>query len=81
VITDAFDFAGAWPDCEEYDWTSVHLNVYYDLQNLFKLNSRVILHKSLAKMENEGYLEVLKGRPFYFYIAEHDMEVSMLYKL
>jgi len=80
-LHEVFDFTQAWPDCEEFDWTTEHIEAYYDLQKLFKLNSRVLLHKALAAMDNNGSLSIIKHRPFHFYIAEHDLEVSMLYKL
>ena len=32
-------------------------------------------------MDEDGNLALLQQRPFHFYIAEHDMEAGMLYKL
>lgn len=80
-MQDVFDFTPAWPDCEEFDWTTEHLEGYFELQRLFKLNSRVIMHKSLSIMDKNGSLSLIKLRPFYFYIAEHDLEAAMLYRL
>jgi len=80
-LQDVLDFTQAWPDCEEFDWTTEHIDVYFELQKLFKLNSRILLHKAIAVMYQNGNLVMLKKRPFYFYIAEHDMEASMLYKV
>lgn len=81
VVHNAFNFKKAWPDCEAFEWTTAHLEVYFDLQNLFKLNSRVLLHKALNFLEEKESIQQFPYRPFNFYIAEHDQEVSMLYLL
>jgi len=80
-LENVFDFSPAWPDCEEFDWTTEFIEVYFELQTLFKLHSRILLHKALARMDENGSLASLQQRPFQFYIAEHDMEAGMLYTL
>jgi hypothetical protein len=57
------------------------LDINYQLENLFKLHSRVLLHKSLDRLNNEGKLDFTQIRPFTFYINEHDSEVMILYRL
>lgn len=77
----AIDFKPAWPNCEEFDWTNDHLSAGYDLQELFVLNSRLVLHEALAELHGQGRLGALSLRPFTFYINEHDCEVMTLYQL
>ncbi len=81
MLPDKIDFTDSWPDCEEFDWTLEHIEAYSDLHDLFRLNSRVLLHEALALLEQQGEMNKIVIRPFYFYVEEHDMEVSLLYKL
>jgi hypothetical protein len=77
----AIDFKPAWPNCEEFAWTNDHLTAGYDLEQLFKLNSHLLLHEALAALDGQGRLVALSLRPFTFYINEHDIEVMTLYRL
>ena len=70
----------AWVDCEEFGDLE-YLDINYKLENLFKLHSRVLLHKALDTLNVEGNINFILKRPFSFYINEHDSEVMILYRL
>lgn len=74
------NFQPAWVNCEEFGDLD-YLNIDIDLENLFILHSRVLLHQALDNLNSNNQLGIFKNRPFSFYINEHDCEVMMLYKL
>lgn len=79
-IDNAINFQPAWLDCsvfEDLDYVEIH----YELEDLFKLHSRTLLHKALDNLRQSNKLDILHNRPFTFYINEHDCEVMMLYRL
>lgn len=79
-LDSGINFQPAWVDCEEFGDLD-YLDINYKLENLFKLHSRVLLHKALNILNNEGKMSFLQNRPFSFYINEHDSEVMILYRL
>lgn len=80
VVNKNINFEPAWVSCEEFDELE-HLEINYELEDLFRLHSRTLLHKALDRTNSYGELHFLKVRPFTFYINEHDMEVMTLYRL
>ena len=79
-IDNGINFQPAWIDSEEFDDLD-HLDINFDLENLFKLHSRTLLHQALDNLSSNGKLNLFSNRPFSFYINEHDSEVMMLYRL
>ena len=79
-IENGINFEPAWPDCSEFDDLE-YLEVSHDLEVLFQLHSRTLLHRALDRLDKNGQLNFLTARPFMFYINEHDCEVMTLYKL
>jgi len=79
-LENGINFQPAWIDCEEFENLD-YLEVNYELQRLFQLHSRVLLHKALDNLCLAGKLDLFKNRPFSFFINEHDCEVMLLYKL
>ena len=79
--TEVINFEKAWIDCEDFNWTGEHLDVYYQLQRLFQLNSRLLLHQAIQKCYEKGHFDFLKVRPLTFYINEHDSEVMTLFRI
>jgi hypothetical protein len=79
-IDDGINFQPAWLDCSEFGSLD-YLDIDFELENLFQLHSRTLLHKALDGLKINGKLDFIKNRPFYFYINEHDNEVMMLYVL
>lgn len=79
-LENGINFQPAWIDCEEFENLD-YLEVNYELQTLFQLHSRVLLHKALDNLCLTGELDLFKNRPFSFFINEHDCEVMSLYKL
>ncbi|HEX8332572.1 MAG TPA: hypothetical protein VF622_08110 [Segetibacter sp.] len=78
-IDNGINFHPAWIDCEEFDNLD-YLDINFELENLFKLHSRVLLHLALDNLNNDGKLGNFKNPPFPFYINEHDSEVMLLYR-
>jgi len=78
---EAINFEKAWVDCEAFEWTTEHLDIYYKLLNLYQLNSRVLLHQAIQQCFSDEQLDFLKVRPFTFYINEHDCEVMTLFRI
>lgn len=79
-IDNAINFHPAWIDCslfEDLDYVEIH----HELEELFKLHSRTLLHKAIDNLRQSNKLDILHNRPFTFYINEHDCEVMMLYRL
>ena len=76
---EAVNFEQAWVDCEEFEWTNEFIEIYYQLLNLYQLNSRVLLHDAFIRCLQNGQLNFLKVRPFTIYINEHDSEVMTLF--
>jgi hypothetical protein len=76
----SINFEPAWLDCQELE-NFDSLEVVSELENLFQIHSRSLLHKALVKLDNNNKLHLFKNRPFTFYINEHDCEVMMLYRL
>jgi hypothetical protein len=79
-LENGINFQPAWIDCEEFENLD-YLDVNYELQRLFQLHSRVLLHKALENLCLAGKLDLFKNRPLSFFINEHDCEVMALYKL
>ena len=79
-LDNGINFQPAWVDCEEFGDLD-YLDINYRLENLFKLHSRVLLHKALGALNIEGKINFLQNRPFSFYINEHDSEVMIFYRL
>ena len=79
-LNNGINFQMAWVDCEEFSDLE-YLDINYELENLFKLHSRVLLHKALDTLNVEGKMNFIDNRPFSFYINEHDSEVMILYRL
>jgi hypothetical protein len=79
-IDEGINFQPAWVDCGEFGNLD-YLDISFELENLFKLHSRTLLHKALDNLKIDGKLNFFKNRPFHFYINEHDSEVMMLYVL
>jgi hypothetical protein len=79
-IDNGINFQPAWINCEEFDGLD-YLDINYKLEDLFRLHSRVLLHKALADLDLNGKLDLFRNRPFSFYINEHDSEVMMLYRM
>ena len=79
-IDNGINFQPAWVDCEEFDNLD-YLEVNFDLERLFKLHSRTLLHQALDNLNSNGKLNLFSNRPFSFYINEHDSEVMMLFRL
>ncbi|MDB5200693.1 MAG: hypothetical protein JWQ27_102 [Ferruginibacter sp.] len=79
-LADGINFEPAWISCEALEPLE-QLDVEFDMQRLFQLHSRVLLHQALAQLQKAGKLELLQNRPFTFYINEHDCEVMTLYRL
>lgn len=79
-IRQGINFQPAWVDCEEFGDLEF-LNINYKLENLYRLHSRVLLHKALENLELSRRLNLFKNRPFSFYINEHDSEVMLYYRL
>ena len=77
-IEEGINFHPAWVDCGEFGNLD-YLDINIDLQNLFQLHSRVLLHKALLNINDK--LSFFKFRPVYFYINEHDNEEMTLYVL
>ncbi len=79
-LDDGINFQPAWIDCEEFGDLE-YLEINFDLENLFRLHSRTLLHKAFDNLNRSGALDFLNNRPFSIYINEHDSEVMMLYRL
>ena len=79
-LDNGINFEPSWLDCEEFSNLD-YLEINYELENLFKLHSRTLLHKSLDNLNISGTLDMFHNRPFLFYINEHDSEVMLLYRL
>jgi hypothetical protein len=80
LVSKGINFKPAWLDCSEFD-TLDYLDVNNDMEQLFKLHSRTLLHRALDRLNSNGQLAFLKARPFTIYINEHDSEVMTLYRL
>jgi len=79
-LGNGINFKPAWVDCEEFGDLD-YLDINYQLENLFKLHSRVLLHKALDRLKENDKMNFIQIRPFSFYINEHDSEVMILYRL
>ncbi len=79
-IENGINFQPAWVDCQEFENLD-YLEVDFELQALFQLHSRVLLHKALNNLNIAGKLDLFQNRRFSFFINEHDCEVMMLYIL
>ena len=80
VLANGINFEPAWLDCEALGNLD-YLDINFELENLFKLHSRTLLHKALQRLDKINFLNIFKNKPFTFYINEHDCEVMMLYRL
>jgi hypothetical protein len=78
VIEKGINFKQKWLSCEEFDDLD-YCEIKSDLEKLFQLHSRVLLHKSLRRLEKDGALTIFKNRPFSFFINEHDCEEMSLF--
>lgn len=79
-IEHAVNFQPAWLDCNEFE-SLLYLDMNYELEHLFQLHSRTLLHHALARLDAVDALKRFRNRPFSFYINEHDSEVMMWYRL
>ena len=79
-LDNGVNFEPAWVNCEEFGNLD-YLDINFELENLFRLHSRTLLHKALDILNISGALDFLHNRPFSFYINEHDSEVMILYRL
>lgn len=79
-LDNGINFQPAWVDCEDFADLE-YLDINFQLENLFRLHSRTLLHKALDNLNINNKLDFLHSRPFLFYINEHDSEVMMLYGL
>lgn len=79
-IDNGINFKPVWVDCEEFANLD-YLDIGLELERLFQLHSRTLLHKAIDKLNSVNQLEFLINRPFTFYINEHDSEVMILYRL
>lgn len=77
------NFSGVWPDCsaliDEADEKHEFLGIGYELMKYYEYQSRLLLHKALREMDEEGEFSELEQRPFPIYISEHDCEEMTLY--
>ena len=74
------NFQPAWVDCEEFGDLD-YLDINFELENLFKLHSRILLHNALDTLNVDGKINFIHTRPLSFYINEHDSEVMILYRV
>jgi hypothetical protein len=79
-LENGINFTPAWLSCEAFNKLD-HLDVNSELESLFQLHSRVLLHKALNQLAENNSLNIFKNKPFTFYINEHDSEVMTLYRL
>ena len=79
-LGNGINFQPAWIDCQEFADLD-YLDIDFNLQNLFQLHSRVLLHMALEKINLKNTMNFFQNRPFTFYINEHDCEVMTLYRL
>jgi|SRR5687767_10967083 len=79
-IDNGINFKPSWVNCEEFANLD-YLDIDFELERLFQLHSRTLLHKAIDKINSGNQLEFLINRPFTFYINEHDSEVMTLYRL
>ena len=79
-LDNGINFQPAWLNCEEFS-NHDYLDIEFELERLFQLHSRVLLHKALENLNINNQLNCFFNRPFSFYINEHDMEVMILYLL
>jgi hypothetical protein len=79
-VDNGINFQPAWMDCPALDNLD-YLEINYELQELFKLHSRTLLHKALDRLNTNAQLTFLKTKPFSFYINEHDCEEMLLYRM
>ena len=77
-IQKGINFEPAWLDCEEFEELE-HLEVSTELENLFQLHSRVLLHKAIDNLHNNKILKTFSVKPTFIYINEHDCEQMILY--
>lgn len=80
LVDDGVNFQPAWIDCKEFSEFK-YLGIQSELEKLFQLQSRVLLHKALALLDEDKKLNLFKNVPFTIYINEHDCEVMMLYRI
>ncbi|MBN8679042.1 MAG: hypothetical protein J0M29_12510 [Chitinophagales bacterium] len=80
LVDDGVNFQLAWIDCKEFSEFK-YLGIQSELEKLFQLQSRVLLHKALALLDEDKKLNLFKNIPFTIYINEHDCEVMMLYRI
>jgi hypothetical protein len=78
LLDNGINFQPAWIDCEEFGDMD-YLHISSELEELFKLHSRTLLHKALDNLNIK--ITLFRNRPFSFYINEHGCEVMMLYRL
>lgn len=80
VVEHGIDFQPAWVDCQEFEDLD-QLEIGFQLEDLFRLHSRVLLCKALDGLAHSGLFKDFNARPLTFYINEHDCEVMTLYRL
>ena len=80
VIENGINFEPSWISCQEFEKID-HLEIDYELQNLFLLHSRTLLHKALFNLDAQKKLDFFHNKPFSFYINEHDCEEMLFYRI
>lgn len=80
MIEDGINFQPAWVDCYEFEHLD-YISIDLELENLFQLHSRTLLHIAIDQLRKNNKLDILSNKPFVFYINEHDCEVMILYRL
>lgn len=79
-LDNGINFQPAWLNCKEFGNLD-YLDIDLELEKLFQIHSRTLLHDALSKLDKENKLDLFQNRPFTFYINEHDSEVMMIYRL
>lgn len=76
------DFSHVWPDCSVLAEGGEHellVHLRKILMKYYQYQSRLFLHTAIREMDENDELNLIKDRPFLFYISEHDCEDMTLY--
>ncbi|MBX9780661.1 MAG: hypothetical protein K2X26_09960 [Chitinophagaceae bacterium] len=79
-IENGINFQPAWLDCSEFENLD-YIGINYEVEDLFRLHSRVLLHNALDRLHANNQFSLFKNKPVTFFINEHDCEVMTLYRL
>lgn len=74
-----FNFNLIWLEIEELEFTTICLDVYYQMQRLFQLESFIYLHEAFLEINQEKNNSMKFQNTLHFFISEHDSEVYHLY--